>query len=64
MIGEKPTQLCFTPVCCEDIGEPGPAGEEETFARVRQLRQLITVNLDIKRAWHRFGEKLICPLPE
>jgi len=30
------------PLCSKDIGEPGPAGEEEPFASVCQLRQLIT----------------------
>ncbi len=35
------------PLCSKDIGEPGPAGEEEPFASVGQLRQLITDQIQV-----------------
>ncbi len=35
------------PLCSKDIGEPGPAGKEEPFASVRQLRQLITDQIQV-----------------
>ena len=63
MIGAKPTRLCFTPVCSEDIGEPGPAVEEEPFASVRQLRQLITDQIQViehlQRRRHRIARAYV-----
>ncbi len=43
----------FLPLCSKDIGERGPTGEEEPFASVRQLRQLITDQIQVIEQFQR-----------
>jgi len=42
------------PLCSKDMEESGPAGEEEEFASIGQLQQLVTSRIEaLERLWHR-----------